>query len=289
MRAVLALLRPQQWSKNLLLFAALVFAGKLFDFAAFATACLGFVAFCLASSSVYVVNDLLDVERDRQHPTKRNRPIASGRVSRGAAAVLAAGLTAAALGLAFWIDAPFGWITLVYAALSHFYSVVGKHVVVLDVLLVALGFVLRAVAGALAIEVPFSNWFVLCTLFVALFIAASKRRAELRALGRDAPSRPVLAQYTEGSLAAFTITSMAAAVISYSLYVQAILQERGGELRLLIFTVPFVILAIFRYFLLVDADEAGEKPEETLLSDRPLQASILGFVVVAVAAFYGRM
>jgi 4-hydroxybenzoate polyprenyltransferase len=281
-------LRPKQWTKNLLLFAALLFAEQLFEPAAFAAACLAFVAFCMASSSVYVINDLVDAERDRQHPSKRNRAIASGQVSKHAAAGLAAVLTAGALGLAFWITTPFGLITLTYTVFSHFYTFVGKNVVVLDVLLVAFGFVLRAVAGALAIDVPFSDWFVLCTLFVALFIAVSKRRAELRALGSGAESRPVLARYTEGALNAFTVTSMAAAVISYSLYVQDILEEKGGELRLLIFTVPFVILAIFRYYLLVDADEAGEKPEETLITDRPLQISILGFVLVAVAAFYGR-
>jgi hypothetical protein len=136
--------------------------------------------------------------------------------------------------------------------------------------------------------VPFSDWFVLCTLFVALFIAVSKRRAELRALGSGGATRPVLERYTESALSAFTVTAMSAAVISYSLYVQDVLEEKGAELRLLIFTVPFVILAIFRYYLLVDADEAGEKPEETLLTDRPLQISIFGFVLVAVAAFYGR-
>jgi 4-hydroxybenzoate polyprenyltransferase len=281
-------MRPKQWTKNLLLFAALLFAERLFHPGDFVAACLGFVAFCLASSSVYVVNDLVDAERDRQHPTKRKRPIASGQVTRPAAGGLAAVLTVAALGLAFSINASFGWVTLIYTAFSHFYTFAGKNVVVLDVLLVAFGFVLRAVAGALAIDVPFSDWFVLCTLFVALFIAVSKRRAELRALGTGSPSRPVLERYTEGSLSAFTVTSMAAAVISYSLYVQDILEERGDELRALLFTVPFVILAIFRYYLLVDADEAGEKPEETLISDRPLQLSILGFVLVAVLAFYGR-
>ena len=171
---MLSLLRPKQWTKNLLLFAALLFAERLFDPGSFAAACLGFVAFCLASSSVYVVNDIVDAERDRQHPTKRNRPIASGRVRKPAASALALGLTLVALGLAFSINTEFGLITLVYTGFSHFYTFFGKNVVVLDVLLVALGFVLRAVAGAYVIDVPFSDWFILCTLFVALFIAVSK-------------------------------------------------------------------------------------------------------------------
>jgi len=283
---VLRLLRPKQWTKNLLLFAALVFAEELFNPSAFLTACLAFVAFCLASSSVYVVNDLVDVERDRLHPDKRQRPIASGEVSRGAAAALAALLGAAALGLAFWIGHRFGLATVVYMALSHFYSFTGKNVVILDTLLIAIGFVLRAVAGAVAIDVPYSDWFVLCTLFVALFISLSKRKAELLA-SRDADgSRPVLMKYSESALTAFTGTSMAAAVISYSLYVQDILAESGGDLRPLLLTVPFVIIAIFRYHLLVERDGLGEKPEEILLSDRPLQLSMLGFVLVAIAAFY---
>ena len=283
---MLRLLRPKQWTKNLLLFAALLFARKLLDPTAFATACLAFVSFCLASSSVYVVNDLVDVERDRLHPEKRNRPIASGRVGRGTALALAAGLTAGALAVALWIGPEFAVTVVVYMALSHFYSFVAKNVVILDTLIVAVGFVIRAVAGAIAIQVPYSDWFVLCTLFVALFIALSKRKAELLAGGADIRTRPVLAHYSESALGAFTGTSMAAAVISYSLYVQDILHESAGERRLLIFTVPFVIVAIFRYHLLVEREGAGEKPEEILLGDRPLQLSMLGFVLVAAAAYY---
>jgi len=283
---VLRLLRPKQWTKNLLLFAALVFAEELFHPAAFVTACLAFVAFCVASSSIYIVNDLVDVERDRLHPDKRRRPIAAGAVSKGQAAALAALLSAGALGLAFWIGQGFGLAVVVYMVLSHFYSFVGKNVVILDVLLIAIGFVLRAVAGAVAIDVPYSDWFVLCTLFVALFIALSKRKAELLAAREAAGSRPVLMKYSESTLTAFTGTSMAAAVISYSLYVQDILADSGGELRTLILTVPFVIIAIFRYYLLVEKEGLGEKPEEILLSDRPLQLSMLGFVLVAIAAFY---
>lgn len=280
------LLRAKQWTKNLLLFAALVFAQQLFDPQAFATACIAFVAFCLASSSVYVVNDLVDVERDRQHPQKRERPIASGRVSPGAAAALAVVLTAASLAIAWSIGWSFAAATITYMALTHFYSFVGKNLVVLDILSIALGFVLRAVAGALAIGVPFSDWFVLCTFFVALFIAVSKRRSEMYAAGGNTSSRPVLTDYTADALSAFAITAMAAAVISYSLWVQDELEQAGGEPRTLLFTVPFVIFSVFRYYLLVERGEAGERPEETLLTDRPLQVAILGFALVAIAAFY---
>ncbi len=283
------LLRPRQWVKNLLVFAALVFAKELFVPASLAAACLAFVAFCIASSSVYVVNDLVDAEQDRLHPDKRHRPIASGEVSQARALPLAAVLSIAALGLSFWIGVGFGSVVVSYILLTHFYSFVGKNIVIVDILMISTGFVLRAVAGALAIDVPFSGWFVLCTLFVALFVAISKRKAELAAAaGSVEPSaRPVLAQYTEQALTAFTGTSMAAAVISYSLYVQAILEETGSELRLLAFTVPFVIFAIFRYYLLVDTGSLGEKPEEIFLRDRPFQLGVLGFGLVAVAALYG--
>ena len=284
---MLRLLRPRQWIKNLLLFAALVFAKQLFVPHAVGLACVAFVAFCLASSSVYVVNDLVDVERDRQHPEKRRRPIAAGEVSPRNAALLAALLTAAALGSAFWIGRGFGAAVLVYLGLSHFYSLAGKNAVVLDVMLVAAGFVIRAVAGALAIQVPYSDWFVLCTLFLAMFIAFSKRRAELVAVGSGAPrSRPVLARYTESSLAAFTSTSMAAAVISYSLYVQDVHEKAGRAQELLPFTVPFVIFVILRYHLLAERGALGEKPEEAIFRDRALLASLAGFGAVALAAFY---
>ena len=281
------LLRPKQWTKNLLVFAAPLFAQRLFDPDTFATACLAFVAFCVASSSCYVVNDLMDAERDRRHPEKRHRAIASGRVSRGAAGVMAALLTVAALALAYWMGPSFGTAVLIYVGLTHFYSFYGKNVVVLDIVLVAAGFVLRAVAGALAIEVPYSDWFVLCTFFVALFIAVSKRTGEYRSAGAQGETRPVLASYGEGALRSFTMTAMAAAVISYSLWVQDELAETHDQARLLLLTVPFVIIAIFRYHLLVERGDAGEKPEETLLTDRGLQISILGFLLVALAAFYG--
>ena len=284
---MLGLLRPKQWTKNLLVFAAPLFAERLFEPAALAVTCLAFLAFCSASSSCYVVNDLVDVERDRRHPEKRNRAIASGRISRGAAGGVAAALTAVALALSFWIGPDFGAAVLIYIGITHFYSFAGKNIVVLDIVLVASGFVLRAVAGALAIEVPYSDWFVLCTFFVALFIAVSKRTGEHRAAGVQSETRPVLVAYGEGALRAFTITAMAAAVISYSLWGQDQLAETHDEARLLLLTVPFVIFAIFRYHLLVEHGEAGEKPEETLLTDRGLQLSILGFLLVALAAFYG--
>jgi 4-hydroxybenzoate polyprenyltransferase len=280
-------MRPRQWVKNLLLFAALVFAKMLFSWDALVLALLGFAGFCLASSSVYVVNDLLDVERDRRHPEKRHRPVAAGVVSTGIATLLAAVLTAATLILSFWIGTAFGLAVVVYIGITHLYSLAGKNVVILDVMLIAAGFVIRAIAGALAIDVPSSDWFIVCTMFLALFLALSKRKAEMLALSEGArDTRPVLERYTPSALTVFTATAMAAALISYALYVVDTHNQLGTDLPLLWLTVPFAVFGLFRYHLLVETAGFGEKPEEVALLDRPFQACILGFAAVAVAALY---
>ena len=281
------LMRPRQWTKNLLLFAALIFANKLFDADSIILACLGFAAFCLASSSGYVINDLLDADRDRRHPVKRNRPVASGKVSPGKAAALAFVLTVAAFSIAFWIAPAFGIATAIYLASTHFYSLVGKNVVILDVLMIAFGFVIRAIAGALAIDVPISDWFILCTAFLALFLAISKRKSELVSLQEDAESvRPVLARYTETSLNTFTAVTMSAAMISYGLYVLDFQRTHAADSRLLMLTFPTVIFGIFRYHYLTETTDMGDKPEEVLLRDRPIQACGVLFAAFAVVALY---
>ncbi|MBW2289583.1 MAG: decaprenyl-phosphate phosphoribosyltransferase [Deltaproteobacteria bacterium] len=281
------LMRPRQWTKNLLLFAALIFANKFFDADSVILACLGFATFCLASSSAYVVNDLLDVDRDRRHPVKRNRPVASGDVSPGNAAALAFVLTVAALGIAFKVAPAFGVATVAYLASTHFYSLIGKNVVILDVLMIAFGFVIRAIAGALAIDVPISDWFILCTAFLALFLAVSKRKSELISLKEDAESvRPVLARYTETSLNTFTAVTMSAAMISYGLYVLDFQRAHATDSRLLMLTFPIVVFGIFRYHHLTETTDMGDKPEEVLLRDRPIQACGVLFAAFAVIALY---
>jgi 4-hydroxybenzoate polyprenyltransferase len=281
----LRLVRPRQWTKNLLLFAALVFAQKLFDLEALALAMLAFGSFCLAASSVYIVNDVLDSERDRRHPEKSRRPIAAGAIPERAALGVAIALGAAALALAFAIAPRFGLWALAYLGMNAFYSTLGKSIPILDVMLVASGFVIRAIAGAAAIDVPYSEWFIMCTLFLAIFLSASKRKAELLALTHGAEfHRPVLGKYTTNTLDAFTTTSMAATVLSYALYVMA--EHPGEGIHLLALTVPFVIFGVFRYSLLVETGDLGDKPEEVLLRDRPMQLCIVCFSLVAVAALY---
>ncbi len=286
-RALIQLLRPRQWTKNALLFAALVFSENLFDARMLAIALAAFASFCLISSSVYVVNDLADAERDRIHPTKRFRPIAAGAVSVGTSLALAGLLTALGLAASFWIRPEFGLIVVAYLGLSHFYSFAGKNVVILDTLLIASGFVLRAAAGAVAIDVPASGWFIICTLFAALFIALCKRKAELLSLeGGGSRHRPVLAQYSSTSLTVLIAVSMAAVLMSYSLYV---IDARGAaamKLDALSLTLPFVLYGVFRYYWLVEQSGEGGSPEETLLRDRGIRIAVLGFVGLAVAAYY---
>jgi 4-hydroxybenzoate polyprenyltransferase len=280
-------MRPRQWTKNLLLFAALIFANKLFDADSVLRVCLGFFAFCLASSSTYVVNDLLDVERDRRHPVKRNRPIAASEVSPAHAVALAGVLTVVSLGIAFRLAPAFGIATVLYIVSTHFYSLVGKNIVILDVLMIAFGFVIRAIAGALVIGVPISDWFILCTAFLALFLAVSKRKSELVSLKGDAETvRPVLARYTETSLNTYTAVTMAAAMLCYGLYVLDFQRVHGTDSRLLMLTFPTVVFGIFRYHHLTETTDMGDKPEEVLLRDRPIQACGALFAILAVIALY---
>jgi 4-hydroxybenzoate polyprenyltransferase len=281
--ALIRLLRPRQWPKNLLVFAAAIFANQIFIVMSASLAALAFVAFCLASSSVYVVNDIMDAEVDRQHPVKRSRPIAAGEVGPGFAIWYAVALTLAALGLAFSINGPFTITIAAYIVLVHFYSIVGKHIVILDVMLVATGFVLRAIGGALAIQVPYSDWFVLCTFFAALFLALSKRRAEMTSQeGSSAWHRAVIGEYSETALAAYTTTAMAATAITYSLY--AI--ESAEMFPLLPLTVPFVLFAIFRYHHLVEMAGLGEQPEDVFQRDRTFQVCVIAFLALSMTAIY---
>ena len=179
LKQLLISLRPRQWTKNLLVYAALIFSERLFDGPAVAAATAAFVIFCLLSGAVYLVNDLADLEQDRRHPVKRDRPLASGKLSRSFATVAAICIVVIALVGAFSLGTRFGVAGVVYFVMMTAYSLALKHVVILDVLIVALGFVLRAVAGALAIDVAFSNWLLICTLLGALFLALAKRRHEL--------------------------------------------------------------------------------------------------------------
>ena len=264
-------LRPHQWTKNLLVFVPLIFAQRLRDPAAIQLAGSAFVIFCLLSGAIYLVNDVHDRDADRRHPLKARRPIAAGIVSPplalGAAAVLGAGAILWAFLLGRW----FGVVAATYLGLLTIYSTWLKHVVILDVVTLAAGFVLRALGGATVIDVEFSHWLLLLTLLGALFIGLSKRRAELVGLADDATGhRRILAEYSPLLLDQMISVVTASMLLAYALYTTS--PETVGKLGTdkLIYTVPFILYGIFRYLYLVHQREGGGNPSELLVRDRPL-------------------
>ena len=275
-KALLVALRPKQWTKNLLLFAGLLFTlDQRHPAADFAQAGLGFLLFCALSSVVYLVNDLADRESDRRHPKKRLRPIAAGELSPQAALVAAVALGVGGVILSFVLDIRFGIVAVGYLLLTFAYSFRLKHVVLLDVLALAGGFVLRAVAGTVAIHVSISVWLILCTLMLALFLGLSKRRAELiatRASGAVG-TRRILEEYSAEMLDQMIVIVTGACLMSYALYAAA--SPAAGRHPYLMATIPFVIYGIFRYLYLMHRHSIGESPDAVLLEDRPMLVNVL--------------
>jgi 4-hydroxybenzoate polyprenyltransferase len=281
-RAAVKQLRPKQWAKNALLFAALVFSGEFLVVESVASAVAGFGAFSLIASAGYVFNDYLDREADRKHPKKRTRPIASGALPERLALVELVVVLAAGVALAWWVGTLFLAVALLYLATTLSYSWVFKHLVILDVMFLASGFVWRVVAGALAIQVHVSAWLFLCTAFLALFLGFNKRRAELRELGGRAGTRKNLVEYNDRMLQEFQAIVTANTVLSYSLY--AVL---GAPSAWMVLTVPFVLYVVFRYIYLVEQKGEGGAPDETLLRDAPILACTAMYGLVAMAVIVG--
>jgi 4-hydroxybenzoate polyprenyltransferase len=276
-RAAIVALRPRQWLKNLLVFAGLVFAAKLGDAGRWLEAVAAFGAYCAVSSAAYLVNDLRDREDDRMHPVKRARPIARGELSPRRAVVLAAGLAAAALALAGVLGLVSVAFLLAFAGLQAAYSFSLKHVVLLDVLVIGSLFVIRAAAGAAAVDVRISPWLLLCTALLALFLALAKRRGELVLVGaQHTPGRPVLEGYSLELVDQLVAIVAASTVIVYSLYTLT-----ARDSKSLLATVPFVIFGLFRYLLLVHRDDVGEEPEQVLLTDVPIILAVAGWIATA--------
>jgi 4-hydroxybenzoate polyprenyltransferase len=273
-RAALVAVRPRQWSKNLLLFAGIIFAAKVGDGLRWVEAGAAFAAYCAASSAAYLVNDLRDDPHDRLHPFKRSRPIARGELSYRAALLLAGALTLLAVALL----APLGLASLgflaAFLALQAAYSLQLKHVVLVDVLAIATLFVIRSAAGAEAVDVRISPWLLLCTALLALFLALAKRRGELVQVGE---ARPVLEGYSLPLVDQLITVTVACTIAAYAVY--AITAHSAA----MIATLPFVVFGLFRYLLLVHRDDLGEEPENVLLSDRPLLAAIGLWAVTAAA------
>jgi 4-hydroxybenzoate polyprenyltransferase len=286
LRALIKTMRPRQWTKNAFLFAALVFDGKLFHLHDFLRTLAGFGLFCIISSTVYIFNDILDLEADRQHPVKRNRPIASGKLPIPLAVAVGVVLTLAALAVGLLLAWQFSLTILVYFTMMLAYSKWLKHVPILDVLILAAGFVLRVHAGTTLIVVErFSPWLYVLMTLLALYLGFGKRRAELALLAEDANThRKVLEGYTIPLLDQFITIVSGTTVVAYSLYTFFRPEAPGNHALML--TIPFVLYAIFRYLYLIQVKNIGGEPEEILLSDRPIQISILLWGLAVLAVFY---
>ncbi len=283
-RDIVQLMRPRQWTKNLAVFAAIVFSGHLFDPSTVGTSLLAFIALCLVSSGHYALNDAIDASKDRNHPLKRDRPVASGRITRHAAFGIAAVLLVSGLLLAALLAPLFLAASAGYVVLQILYALWLKDIGIVDMFSIAVGFVIRAVSGALVISVPVSPWLVLCTGLLALFLAAAKRRHELLLLGADASAhRPVLAEYSAELLDSFMVTLSAATVTSYALYT---FFEAAAPENSMMLTIPFVIYGVLRYQYLVLRKDGGGRPEDVLLGDLPMMIDIALWVLSAIVVLY---
>ena len=280
-------LRPGQWTKNLFVFAALVFAQRLNDRDAVIKAVIAFAVFCALSAAVYLINDVLDRDQDRRHPLKANRPIASGALSPTLAIAAAAALALAAMIVALSLGWRFFEISAAYVVLLSAYSAFLKHFVILDVLTIAAGFTLRATAGAAAIAVPISHWLLMCTMLLALFIALSKRRHELTLLNAMASGhRPILGDYTPYLLDQMISVVTASTLIAYAFYTISPETTAKFGTDLLSLTIPFPLYGIFRYLYLVHRHEQGGSPAELVINDRPLFVCVALWAVSVIAIIY---
>ncbi len=283
-------LRPYQWTKNLFVFAPLIFSQNIFNVPYLLKTVLAFGIFCLLSGAVYIWNDLRDLEADKLHPVKSQRPLASGRLGKISAAIAFVFISLVGLGCALLLNMNFFILALAYVLLQVLYSSWLKHVVILDVLLIAAGFLLRVSAGAVVILVDISEWVLICTFLLALFIALSKRRHELVFLEEDASHhRPILEEYSPYLLDQMISVVTASTVMAYCLY--TISEEtvaKFGSSRL-IYTVPFVLYGIFRYLYLIHKKGEGGSPEFLILKDKSFLAGILFWIASVVIILYVRI
>lgn len=282
-------LRPSQWAKNLFVLAPLVFGSRLGDAAAVTRALLALLAFCCAASAVYLLNDLRDREEDRLHPRKRLRPLAAGTLPVATAVAALLVLLAAAAALAWWLGPGFTRVLGAYLFINVLYTLWFKHMVILDVMSIGLLFVLRVLAGAEATGVQVSSWLFLCTTFLALFLAFSKRRHEITLLAEGAAGqRPVLDHYSPAFLDQMINVVTASSVVSYALYAVAPETVAKFHTQRLIYTIPMVLFGIFRYLYLMYQREDERNPTEAILSDPPFLINILLWGLAVVWIVYGR-
>lgn len=283
------LLRPKHWIKNLFVFAALIFSLNLFNIVKLTASLQAFFAFCLASSFVYIINDIIDIEQDRKHPKKRNRPIASGKISIKNAIIISIICLITSITLAYFINLNTLIIITVYILVNIFYSMKIKNVVILDVMSIALGFILRMIAGATAINISFSNWILLTTLFISLFLGFGKRRGEILLTNNNTQknTRLVIELYSMQFLDYMIISSVTLTIISYALYtIDSEVMKRFGTDKL-IYTVPLVIYGIFRYLYVIYRSDSDGDPTEVVLKDKSIISVVLLWILLVIGLIYG--
>jgi len=286
---ILISLRPQQWIKNFFIFAAIIFSQNILNIQLLLKTVLAFVSFCILSSSFYILNDLKDIEEDKRHPLKSKRPLASGRLKKSYAILSFGALGFLSFILAIAVNKYFFFIALFYFLLQVTYSFWLKHIVILDVFVVAAGFLIRVVAGGLAIKVTLSSWLLICTMLLALFLALGKRRHELVLLEGDASDhRPILKEYNPYFLDQLIAVVTASIVLAYCLY--TISEETVAKFGTanLLFTVPFVLYGIFRYLYLIHQRHGGGTPETLIIKDKPLLIDIFLWIASAILIIYTR-
>ncbi|WP_211081023.1 decaprenyl-phosphate phosphoribosyltransferase [Paenibacillus xylanexedens] len=278
---LIRLLRPKQWTKNLLLFAALLFSFEEIRTETILATLLGFILFSLVAGCVYILNDFVDRDRDRQHPVKKYRPMASGQVNPSHALMFGIILLILSVGTAFMMNPLFGVLCIVYFLLNVSYSFVLKHLVILDMMTIAAGFVLRAIAGGVLIHVPFTPWFLICTMLLSLFLAIGKRRNELTLLeGNMGSHRKVLDNYSITLLDQFNTIVTTATIISYSLF--TFTSDRTIHLM---WTIPLVIYGMFRYLYLIHMKNQGGSPDRVLFEDKPILITVMLYVISVITIF----
>ena len=281
-------MRPKQWIKNSFVLAPLIFSKELFDAEPLLTAVRAFAAFCLTASCVYIINDMSDIEADRSHPEKRTRPLASGAISTTQASILLAVLLTLSVGLSASMRPRFHLALITYFVMNIAYSVRLKEIVLVDVFIIAAGFMLRVLGGAFAIGVQVSSWIVLCTLFTSLFLGFAKRRGELQLLQQIHPpaERKVLTSYGIGFIDQMLTIAAAGAVISYALYTVAPRTIETFGTEKLIYTTVFVIYGMFRYLYLIHMKNSTENPTNAVVSDLPIVTVTIVWALTCVAVIY---
>lgn len=279
-------MRPKQWTKNLAIFPALIFDEKLFQLPSLLNTTLGFLLLCLVSGTVYIINDLVDIEKDKVHPTKKNRPIASGAISKRTAISAAIIILCLILPLSFWLKPVFGLLMALYLILQLAYSFKLKHLVIIDVMTIAAGFIIRIGAGVSLVQVArFSPWLYVCATLLMLFMGFGKRRQELLLAQNGVKNtRKTLEDYSLQFLDDVILIVAATTVMAYSLYTFS--APNLPENHLMMLTIPFVIYGIFRYLYIIHILGGSGEPAEVLLQDRPIQFTVFLWVLSAVAILY---